>query len=448
MFPVLLWSALALGAQGYTIQDLGTLSATPSDGVRAASIDNLGRVHAENDKSAPGGGGLQWRALLWDGQSSQEIFPPLMGSTWSGGLNDRGQVAGYYTAFGAGGAALPLHGYIWENGTLTDVIFGNHGFTRIFDINELGVTTGAYLSDDLFGFVFQNHAFVRAPNGNWLDLGTLGGRESRGLALNDRMQITGMARTPSDAHAGFFWESSSGMVDIGHLGGTFCSPEDINNHGQIVGQSNDALGQGRPFVWQSGSMIDLGTLGGTSGRAKGINDHGDVVGNALDLGGVQRAVIWPDGGAPIDLNFYLPIGSAWNLTGAHEINELGEICGTGLLNGVQRAYRLQPSLTEPRLSGFLPGLSAQQNTLRGLAFTPLAQVEIYAGLSTGSTTLGCGANLDIQNVRILGTTTTDADGRLAFDQLLPPSVAGRQVYLQAVETVGCRVGELRKQLLP
>jgi len=195
-------------------------------------------------------------------------------------------------------------------------------------------------------------------------------------------------------------------------------------------------------------MSDLGTLGGTSGRAKGINDHGDVVGNAFDLGGVQRAVLWPGGGAPIDLNSFLPLGSAWNLTGAHEINELGEICGTGLLQGVQRAYRLQPNLTEPRLSGFLPGLAAQQNTLRGLGFTPLATVEIYAGLSAGSTTLGCGTNLDIQNARFLGATTTDADGRLAFDQLLPPSVGGRQIYLQAVESVGCLVGELREQRLP
>lgn len=447
MFPFLLWSALALGAQGYTIQDLGTLSATPSDGVRAASIDNLGRVHAENDKTAPGGAGLQWRALLWDGQTSQEIFPPVMGATWSGGHNDLGQVVGYYTAFGSGGGALPLHGYIWEQGAFTDVILGTQGFTRLFDINAHGVTTGAYLSNDLFGFVLQNHAFVRLPSGTWLDLGTLGGRESRGVALNDRLQVTGFARTPSDAHAGFLWQPGLGMIDIGHLGGTYCSPEDINQHGQIVGQSKDALGNGRPFLWQSGTMLDLGTLGGATGRAKGLNDHGDVVGNAFDLGGVQRAVLWPQGAAPVDLNQFLPVGSAWDLTGAHEINELGEICGTGLHNGVQRAYRLQPNLATPRLSGFLPGLAAEANTLRGLGFPASANVEIYIGLLSGSSVTTCGATIAIHRARLLGVSQADANGRLAFDLILPPAAANRQIYLQAVDVGACAVSERRQQRL-
>jgi hypothetical protein len=79
MLSHLILAVLAAPAQGYVLEDLGTLSATPTDGVRAASIDNLGRVHAENDKSAPGGGGLQWRSFLWTSGVRSEILPPVSG---------------------------------------------------------------------------------------------------------------------------------------------------------------------------------------------------------------------------------------------------------------------------------------------------------------------------------------------------------------------------------
>jgi probable HAF family extracellular repeat protein len=449
MLSHLILAVLAAPAQGYVLEDLGTLSATPTDGVRAASIDNLGRVHAENDKSAPGGGGLQWRSFLWTSGVRSEILPPVSGSTWSGGSNDAGEVVGYYTAFGAGGAALPLHGYIWRAGQpLEDVILGTKGFTRIFDINADGETCGAYLSDDLFGFVFQNHAFLRLADGSWQDLGTLGGRESRAQALNDRAMITGMARGPADEHHGFLWQAATGMIDLGHLGGTYCDPEDIDNHGRIVGASDDALGATRPFLWEGGVMRDLGTLGGPDGRAKGINEHGDIVGNAQDAGGVKRAVIWPHGGSPMDLNQFVAPGSGWDLTGAAEINELGEISGTGLLHGEQRAYRLSPILPVPRVSGFLPGLTGRVNTVRGLGFTPGATVEVYAGLRTGSTVVPCGAVVDIAGARLVGTAVADGEGRIALTRNLPPAASGRTVLLQAVETAGCVVGERLSQLLP
>ncbi|MDP6963297.1 MAG: hypothetical protein QGF46_03935 [Planctomycetota bacterium] len=443
-----LLTTLTLSLQGYTIEDLGTLSATFTDGVRAASIDNLGRVHAENDKTAPGGVGVQWRSFIWTSGNRQEVFPPVSGSTWSGGSNDSGEVAGYYTAVGAGGAALPLHGYIWRDGhPIEDVILGNKGFTRIFDINADGYTCGAYLSDDLYGIVYQNHAFIRRDDGVWLDIGTLGGRDSYAHALNDRLMVTGMTRGAANEHLGFAWQYATGMLNIGHLGGTFCDPEDIDNHGRIVGASKDSLGSTRPFIWESGTIRDLGTLGGTEGRAKGINDHGDVVGNAHDGSGVKRATLWPNSGAAIDLNQFLPVGSGWDLSGAHEINELGEITGTGLLNGVQRAYRLSPVLNAPRVSGFLPGLVGRANIVRGLEFTPGATIDLYGGTQSGSTIVPCGAVVDINNARLVGSTIADSEGRIALSQQLPIPAAGRTVFLQAVEVASCTVGELLTQRL-
>jgi len=73
------------------------------------------------------------------------------------------------------------------------------------------------------------------------------------------------------------------FVDLGTLPGGYASIAwDINNRGQIVGQSNAMIGianRDRAFLWQNGVMTDLGSLveGGTS-HAFAINDLGQVVG--------------------------------------------------------------------------------------------------------------------------------------------------------------------------
>ena len=169
---VLCVAAGALQAQTYTIEDCGTLSATPSDGVRAASINNRGHVHGENDKTHPGGMGVQWRSFLWDGTVQNEIFPLSSGSTWSGGLNDHDHCVGKFTA-----ASIAMHGYFWNGGSIIDFDLGNHDFTYLKDINAWSICTGTYLSDELWGMVYRYHAFVMNPAGQWLDIGTLGGYE-------------------------------------------------------------------------------------------------------------------------------------------------------------------------------------------------------------------------------------------------------------------------------
>ena len=53
------------------------------------------------------------------------------------------------------------------------------------------------------------------------DLGTLGGTDSQGDAINDSGQVTGDAITAGDAAAhAFLWDGTT-MQDLGTLGGTY-----------------------------------------------------------------------------------------------------------------------------------------------------------------------------------------------------------------------------------
>ena len=87
-----------------------------------------------------------------------------------------------------------------------------------------------------------------------------------GLAL---LALTGAARAQFYA-----------VTDLGTLGGTNCIAYGINNHEQIVGAAQTAMGNYHAFMFDGGRMMDLGTLGGSNSWAYGINDYGWMVGAA------------------------------------------------------------------------------------------------------------------------------------------------------------------------
>ena len=50
------------------------------------------------------------------------------------------------------------------------------------------------------------------------------------------------------------------MTDLGVLGGAFSDAFDINDRGEIVGQSETTSGAVHAFLFKDGVMHDLGTL--------------------------------------------------------------------------------------------------------------------------------------------------------------------------------------------
>jgi probable HAF family extracellular repeat protein len=73
------------------------------------------------------------------------------------------------------------------------------------------------------------------------------------------------------------------MKDLGTFGGSSSYGRDINNLGQVVGQSDMPDGIRHAFLYTDGRMLDLNSLispvdGWTLGYACGISDNGYITG--------------------------------------------------------------------------------------------------------------------------------------------------------------------------
>jgi probable HAF family extracellular repeat protein len=85
------------------------------------------------------------------------------------------------------------------------------------------------------------------------------------------------------------------VTNLGHLGGGSSNANDVNDKGQVVGQSYTSNNEGRAFLYKNGQMINLGTLGGAYSAAYGINNNGQIVGVSYTSNNEQHAFLWQNG---------------------------------------------------------------------------------------------------------------------------------------------------------
>ena len=260
------------------------------------------------------------------------------------GINDAGEIVG-----GSGSPDFEASGtaFVWRAGVLTSLGPVLGGFSRAFDINNLGQVVGLRGS----GAIDRWRAFrYDSASGVVTDLGTLGGTfRSTATAANDVGQIAGWASLANENtfHA-FRWDHGV-MTDLGTLGGQHSFAHGLNVDGHVVGHSWVSGGE-HAFLWHDGVMTDLGTLGGSSSVAWGINDRGDVVGAAATSAAGTHAFVWQNGEMR-DLNDLVAVDSGWMLREARAINSRGQIVGTGRFAGEERAFLLTPvaDVTAPTL---------------------------------------------------------------------------------------------------
>jgi probable HAF family extracellular repeat protein len=152
-------------------------------------------------------------------------------------------------------------------------------------------------------------------------LGTLGGA-SIARDINDSGQVVGQSLNASGQNRAFLWDDGR-MTDLGTLGGPASFARGIDDTGRVVGFSRNANNQTRAFLARNGNMTTLGTLTGfSSSEAWHINDSGVAVGRSFNSTSQGRAVLWENGQIKdLGASLKTPYSEAWG------INNRGQVVG-------------------------------------------------------------------------------------------------------------------------
>ena len=334
--------SFSVNAAGWSIQAAGDLT-------RASAINNSGQIVggsrdiAGHERAATYlNGQTVGLGAIYDGPGSQAY-----------GVNNNGEIVGSSTV-----------GYLDTNAA-----FSTYAPNQVSLLNVDASPSIAYAVNDggnivgrSLGFYGSSQAFLYV-GGSATNLGTLGsGLYSEARAINNHDQVVGSSEITDDgsyiSHA-FLYDQGQ-MHDLGTLGGTDGIAYDVNDQGQIVGSSTLGNGLQHAFLYQNGSMVDLFAGDSFRSAANGINADGDVIGTF----GAQNHSFLYRNGAATDLDLLSEvINAGWSDLAVADINDAGEIVGTGLYNGQSRGFVLSAAaiaaIPEPQTYALmLAGLAA------------------------------------------------------------------------------------------
>jgi len=315
----------------YRIDDLGDLGGPV---VRPRALNAHGVTTGEglkNDRDRNGvaflGGAGALAAMPWHGVAHR-----------GNGLNDEGLVVGEDQPDHFGAYAC----WVWDGTQRQDLrLPGGPHLRSAHDINRHREVVGLTGDGDVFlhadGAVRLHARPDRADGIESLCLnasGTVGGtlyREGRHV-LTQGFVVQGGAMRLLDL-PGTTIHGVRGINDAGHLCGFLRAQRG---------------GPDIPFLLREGELITLGRLPGTTSStvATALNRHDMVVGQGMWSQSPHSfrwlAFLWVDSQMH-ELNTLADARSqGWTLRTAVDINDAGQVLGTGLRHGVRRAYLATP----------------------------------------------------------------------------------------------------------
>jgi probable HAF family extracellular repeat protein len=294
-------------ANSYTIVDLGP-RLTPR------AVNDKGAVLAQGDRAKVYRNG-RWHSL------------PANSVGYA--MDAHGDVAG-----GDDTTNLPI--LFPRDGAPVDLVLpagGLGGYAQ--GLNDKGQVVGYY-----WGSSGLNHCFSwTAPSGS-VDMGLMGeGDQCDAYAVNASGQVTGQATIVPDepfAFRAFIWRDGR-FKDLGTL------PGDIRAVGVAINDAGHVVGYGdfHAFLW-NGRMVDLDKRSQFDvSSAASINSNDEIVGTG-SVHGDSFAVRFADGRV-ITLLSEVPDPGKWTaLQQAYSINDQGVIVGYGIRSGRYRAFMLVP----------------------------------------------------------------------------------------------------------
>lgn len=264
--------AFLTGANGQSIQSIGALGAI------AYGVNSFGQV-----VGAYGGTSPYAFVTGTNGASPQNLFSPNLPSV-AVGINDAGQVAGYYktsvNSTNLNAFVVRSSGSVTNLDSTPNVIVSDSAATAI---NQSGVVVG---NDSSALMPRSNIAHPTDSLMTPLGIANRTGARDNVLAINDAGIVAGWYGL---SHRAYVYNTvTDSFSSLGTLAGE-SEAFGINNQGVVVGRSQASNGLWHAFVWGLGgsTMIDLNTLvdlptGVYLEDARDINNVGQIVANGSD----------------------------------------------------------------------------------------------------------------------------------------------------------------------
>jgi probable HAF family extracellular repeat protein len=280
-------------ATRYTVGAGG--SGAASDIGRLANI-NYSRATGVNDSGQIVGWSLisdspnRRRAFLYGSGVMKDLGEPVGFTDGVAlGINNAGQVVGYSFNFSNLSLLQPGHAFLYSAGKISDIgTLPGDDESEATAINSKGVVAGWSYSSSHF-----THGFLYS-NGTMTDLGGgLNGPQPQ--ALNNSSQVVGIMNNNA------FFYSNGVFTNLGGLPGSGQSyATGINDAGVIVGHSYrstlNPLGFRAFISTDDKTVVDLNSLispasGWTIDAANGINNAGQIAAYGVKNGGSERALL-------------------------------------------------------------------------------------------------------------------------------------------------------------
>lgn len=369
-------------------------------------------------------------------------------------INASGVAIGFFTttekgdvrkAF-KGGSALPTFGStsvsasgINSAGTVVGQFFPDNGPSKAFrgttvletvgdsgnganDINDSNIVVGSG------AVVNGNSSFETAVAWDAAGKGKLigGGRIGRASAINKSGVIVGIVDNFPARWASI--DASPARLPLPPGARQFGEAKDVNDSGVAVGYVQEGDGT-HALLWQNGGVTDLG-----KGVANAINNNGEIAGEFGGIAGVRK----PDG-TVVDINAALPHGSKWGLGIPADINDGGQIVGTGQNGNIaggrgnRRAYLFKPAGVGGPGGG---GGGGGDATVQGLFLYEKVGVSATKGLQLSKKTKTAGGGVLVEavlksNDSILASTFTDNSGKYTLSVPVPSPAGPIYVRIKA-----------------
>jgi probable HAF family extracellular repeat protein len=235
-------------------------------------------------------------------------------SSYATAVNNHGEVVGYSFTLASSSSE---HAFRWTaDGGMVDLGTLGGSESEAWGISDSGQIAGYSRTAD-----GTPHAFSWTPSGGMVDLGTLGGTFSGVFAGEKQIisgdgTVVGYAGLAGDASSdAFAWTAADGMVDLGFAGSPL-----TNDVGMIAAPSGPYPYSGK-FLSPTSGLVDMGSLGGGLTNLADMNNAGLVVGTSYTGGGFEHMFAWD----ATDGMFDLGAGNR-----AYAVNDSNLIGGSGL----------------------------------------------------------------------------------------------------------------------